>query len=296
MSVQPLGRRIAQARVDAGLSQHQLAERLGLSKSWVDKVERGIRAIDKVAMRARLAEALGQDPDVLFAEPAAFYSSPPPRPAEGSGLDAELLRLISEDVGRPESVLGGRLREMYDSGHPGFDRALLQLHAFGLTQQTLAQMAGITRQGIGYRLSRFDTSAHDLPVRDVTLSDDETAWLRDMHARGARELNAKLLLFHQRGVAKSALADALGVHEASIWRRIRMAESHHRPVWTVAADPTPIPSDTAVRLRELHAAGDPRLWAELTELHKSGCWKKHLAEVLGITPTGVSYLIKRATS
>lgn len=272
---QPLGRRVAQARVDAGLSQQQLADRLGLSKSWVDKVERGIRQLDKVSVRARLAEALGTDPDFLYT------ASPPPRPpAAGVEMDGERL----------SAVLTARLRRMYADNDPGLNAELDALYAAGVTQGVLGDAVGLTRQAIGYRISLVSEVPPESP-----LSEGEAERLRAMHARGDRKLNAALLKLHQRGVAQNVLAEALEVHDASVWRRIRLAESGHRPVWTVAANPTPIPPDTAVRLRELHAAGDPRLRSELAELNKSGCWKKHLAEVLGITPQGISYLIKKAT-
>ncbi|PZF99903.1 hypothetical protein C1I93_04160 [Micromonospora endophytica] len=42
----PLGRRVAELRVNRGMSQQAFADRLGKSKSWVDKVERGVRKLD----------------------------------------------------------------------------------------------------------------------------------------------------------------------------------------------------------------------------------------------------------
>lgn len=292
--VLPIGRRIAHARVTAGLSQHQLAERLQLSKSWVDKVERGIRAIDKVGMRARLADALGQDPDVLFADPAAFLSTPPQRSAPGRALDSELIRLISADVCRPDSAMSARLREMREAGHPGLDRVMSQLRALGMTVQALADMTGMSHWGVSHRLVRFEGDAHDLPVRDVTLSADEITRLRNLHERADPDLNATLLAFYRRGVSQLDLAAALDLHAASVWKRIRLAESGQRPARTLRAKPMPIPPETAARLRDLRAACDPRLGIELADLHRSGCWKKHLAEIIGVTPTGISYLIANA--
>ena len=45
-------RRLRQARKDAGLTQEQLAKRLGQTQSFVSKCERGERRIDVVELRA----------------------------------------------------------------------------------------------------------------------------------------------------------------------------------------------------------------------------------------------------
>ncbi|MGY3515979.1 helix-turn-helix domain-containing protein [Micromonospora sp. PTRAS2] len=62
----PPGRRVAQWRVRRGLTQQMLADRLGKSKSWVDKVERGVRALDKVSTLQELAVVLRVDTSVLL--------------------------------------------------------------------------------------------------------------------------------------------------------------------------------------------------------------------------------------
>lgn len=53
-----LGERVAARRRQLGLSQVELAGRVGRSESWVSQVERGVRAVDRVPVRAALAEAL----------------------------------------------------------------------------------------------------------------------------------------------------------------------------------------------------------------------------------------------
>ncbi|SCL17205.1 helix-turn-helix domain-containing protein [Micromonospora inyonensis] len=61
----PIGRRVAQLRVRRGMSQQVLADRVGRSKSWVDKVERGVRTLDRLTMIETVAAALGVAPGVL---------------------------------------------------------------------------------------------------------------------------------------------------------------------------------------------------------------------------------------
>ncbi|MGC5334754.1 helix-turn-helix domain-containing protein [Micromonospora sp. DT62] len=71
----PVGRRVAYWRGRRKLSQQVLADRLGKSKSWVDKVERGVRSLDKVSTLQDIAAVLRIDTAVLLgrdAKPAAM--------------------------------------------------------------------------------------------------------------------------------------------------------------------------------------------------------------------------------
>ncbi|WDZ85782.1 helix-turn-helix domain-containing protein [Micromonospora cathayae] len=62
----PIGRRVAHWRARRRMTQQMLADRLGKSKSWVDKVERGVRALDRLSVVREVAEALRVDPTVLL--------------------------------------------------------------------------------------------------------------------------------------------------------------------------------------------------------------------------------------
>ncbi|MFE0591917.1 helix-turn-helix domain-containing protein [Micromonospora echinospora] len=62
----PIGRRIAQLRARRGMNQQVFADRVGRSKSWVDKVERGVRRLDRLPMIESVAAALGVTPAVLL--------------------------------------------------------------------------------------------------------------------------------------------------------------------------------------------------------------------------------------
>ena len=66
----PVGRRVAYWRGRRKLSQQMLADRLGKSKSWVDKVERGVRSLDKVSTLRDIAAALRIDTAVLLGRQA----------------------------------------------------------------------------------------------------------------------------------------------------------------------------------------------------------------------------------
>ncbi|GAB3980286.1 helix-turn-helix domain-containing protein [Plantactinospora veratri] len=54
----PVGRRVAYWRGQRRMSQQVLADRLGKSKSWVDKVERGVRNLDKLSVLREIADVL----------------------------------------------------------------------------------------------------------------------------------------------------------------------------------------------------------------------------------------------
>ncbi|MFI6819699.1 helix-turn-helix domain-containing protein [Micromonospora sp. NPDC050187] len=66
----PIGRRVAEWRTRRKMSQQVFADRLGKSKSWVDKVERGVRRLEKVSTIREIAEALGIDTAVLLGRDA----------------------------------------------------------------------------------------------------------------------------------------------------------------------------------------------------------------------------------
>ncbi|WJK42635.1 helix-turn-helix domain-containing protein [Solwaraspora sp. WMMA2056] len=62
----PIGRRIAQLRARRGLTQQVFADRIGKSHSWVDKVERGIRSLDRISVVHTIAAVLGVTPEVIL--------------------------------------------------------------------------------------------------------------------------------------------------------------------------------------------------------------------------------------
>ncbi|EEP71036.1 XRE family transcriptional regulator [Micromonospora sp. ATCC 39149] len=62
----PIGRRVAYWRGRRKLSQQVFADRLGKSKSWVDKVERGVRRLDKFSVLYEIAYILQVDVQLLL--------------------------------------------------------------------------------------------------------------------------------------------------------------------------------------------------------------------------------------
>ncbi|WP_431913601.1 helix-turn-helix domain-containing protein [Micromonospora carbonacea] len=95
--VLPVGRRVAYWRGRRKLSQQVFADRLGKSKSWVDKVERGVRSLDRVSTLQEIATVLRIDATVLLGRDV--------QPAEVIERDAGVER-IRAALSRYEVPLG----------------------------------------------------------------------------------------------------------------------------------------------------------------------------------------------
>ena len=75
----PIGRRVAYWRTRRKMSQQVFADRLGKSKSWVDKVERGVRRLGKfsvVAATPLLVIARSTAQTSSTGSPSAWAGSP----------------------------------------------------------------------------------------------------------------------------------------------------------------------------------------------------------------------------
>ncbi|MEV0327846.1 helix-turn-helix domain-containing protein [Micromonospora echinospora] len=79
----PIGRRVAQWRMRRRMSQQVFADRIGKSKSWVDKIERGVRALDRFSVIEDIASVLRVDPVVLLGRDAL----PPAVAADAKGVE-----------------------------------------------------------------------------------------------------------------------------------------------------------------------------------------------------------------
>ncbi|MET8045469.1 helix-turn-helix transcriptional regulator [Micromonospora sp. NPDC005215] len=73
----PIGRRVARWRVRRSMTQQMLADRLRRSKSWVDKMERGVRPLDRYSVIQELAHVLRVDPEVLLGQPRSTPAGTP---------------------------------------------------------------------------------------------------------------------------------------------------------------------------------------------------------------------------
>ncbi|MET7946257.1 helix-turn-helix domain-containing protein [Micromonospora sp. NPDC005324] len=126
MNELPVGRRVAQWRVRRNMTQQQFADRLGKSKSWVDKVERGVRRLERVSNLREVAETLRIDVEVLL---AARPVRPTPVAAGVDGIRTALARYHLAGADRPPVVeeLRARLEHAEQSYRHARYAALLAL-------------------------------------------------------------------------------------------------------------------------------------------------------------------------
>lgn len=77
----PVRYRVTRLRQWRGLAQPDLAYAVDRTHSWMDKVERGVRDLDRVSVLLALAEALRVDPPLLLIPPTDRPWIPRQRPA-----------------------------------------------------------------------------------------------------------------------------------------------------------------------------------------------------------------------
>ncbi|MFY1705685.1 helix-turn-helix domain-containing protein [Micromonospora sp. WMMA1923] len=217
----PVGRRVAYWRGRRRLSQQVFADRLGKSKSWVDKVERGVRALDKVSTLQEIATVLRIDPAVLLGRDA--------RPVEVSTRVDEVERIrvalsrYEVPLGRPPGsrpvLSAGRLARQVGHAWTTFQYARYPL-LVGLLPDLL---------GDAQRTHAADPAAGWVPLVHtyrltaallVKLGDPESAWLaadramiaatgdRSLVAAAAVQLGQVLRAAGRVRVAKSAMLAA----------------------------------------------------------------------------------------
>ncbi|MEV4718832.1 helix-turn-helix transcriptional regulator [Micromonospora noduli] len=232
MNELPVGRRVAQWRVRRNMTQQQFADRLGKSKSWVDKVERGVRRLERVSNLREVAETLRIDVEVLL---AARPVRPTPVAAGVDGVRTALARYHLPGADRPPLVeeLGARLGHAEQSYRharypallavlPGVLDAVREVHAArpGATDALLVSVYAL------------------IALVLVKVDQGELAWLAadrgmtvalaapDPQLAGVATVSLSQAL-RSRGRRRSALdaalvaADRIGTHDGSPTRALR---------------------------------------------------------------------------
>jgi transcriptional regulator with XRE-family HTH domain len=180
----PIGRRVAYWRARRRMSQQVFADRLGKSKSWVDKVERGVRRLDKFSVVYEIADVLQVDVQLLLGK------DPERRPDSVNCIDQVEVEEIRAAL------------ERYDSISAFFDTSL---HPHSLAEMRKA----VSHAWLTYQHAKYGVLARALPklLRDAQAAD--TAY-----AGGEETRDAAHLLGQVYQIASSALRK-LGEHELS---------------------------------------------------------------------------------
>ncbi|SCL35704.1 Transcriptional regulator, contains XRE-family HTH domain [Micromonospora nigra] len=116
----PIGRRVARWRVRRGMTQQVFADRLGKSKSWVDKVERGARRLDRYPTVQQIAEVLRVDPMVLLGQHRPPHQRDARTPDGVDGIRAALAR-YDREPGHP--VPGVEVRRQVEYAWSSYQHA-----------------------------------------------------------------------------------------------------------------------------------------------------------------------------
>jgi transcriptional regulator with XRE-family HTH domain len=154
------------------MTQQQFADRLGRSKSWVDKVERGVRRLERVSSLREVADALRIDLGVLLADQPG---RPDPAAAGVEGVRTALSRYHVEAPSGPVDLAELRAR----LGHAE------QTYRHARYPQLLALLPGLLDAARAARAVRPDraTAALLVPVYGLTalalvkVDQGELAWL-----------------------------------------------------------------------------------------------------------------------
>ncbi len=94
----PIGRRVAYWRQRRKMSQQVFADRIGKSKSWVDKVERGARRLDKFSVLYEIADVLQVDVQLMLG------SYPKRRPESVNCIDEVEVEEIRDALERYDRI------------------------------------------------------------------------------------------------------------------------------------------------------------------------------------------------
>jgi transcriptional regulator with XRE-family HTH domain len=183
----PIGRRVAYWRNRRKMSQQVFADRLGKSKSWVDKVERGVRRLDKFSVVYEIADVLQLDVQLLLGK------DPERRPDSVNCVDQVEVEEIRAAL------------ERYDQLSAVFE----QRHASGDVPSMSELRKAVNHAWLSYQHARYGMLARALPklLREAQAADVA-------HEAGDDDREAAHLLGQVYQIASSALRK-LGEHELS---------------------------------------------------------------------------------
>jgi transcriptional regulator with XRE-family HTH domain len=180
----PIGRRVAYWRGRRKMSQQVFADRLGKSKSWVDKVERGVRRLDKFSVVYEIADVLTVDVQLLLGKDVER------RPESQNCIDQVEVEEIRAAL------------ERYDQMSAFFQSVP---HSPPLTEMRKA----VSHAWLTYQHAKYGVLARTLPrlLRDAQAADSA-------HVNGDEARDAAHLLGQVYQIASSTLRK-VGEHELS---------------------------------------------------------------------------------
>ncbi|MFI5933192.1 helix-turn-helix domain-containing protein [Actinoplanes sp. NPDC051494] len=180
----PIGRRVAYWRGRRKMSQQVFADRLGKSKSWVDKVERGVRRLDKFSVVYEIADVLAIDVTLLL----------------GKDVERRPEALNCIDQVEVEEIRAALER---------YDQMSAFFHPVPQAPPLTEMRKAVSHAWLTYQHAKYGVLARKLPqlLRDAQAADSA-------HAGGEEARDAAHLLGQVYQIASSALRK-VGEHELS---------------------------------------------------------------------------------
>ncbi|MGH3747842.1 MAG: helix-turn-helix domain-containing protein, partial [Micromonosporaceae bacterium] len=159
----PIGRRVAYWRQRRKMSQQVFADRIGKSKSWVDKVERGVRQLDKFSVLYEIADVLRVDAQLMLG------NDPKRRPENVNCIDQVEVEAIRDALERYDQI--GSLFAPMVAAPPALDElckavrhAWMTFHhaKYGVLARTLPSLIRDAQAADACYCSGADTRAGEL--------------------------------------------------------------------------------------------------------------------------------------
>ncbi len=192
-----LGRRIRAARLEQNLSQAALAERLGISASYLNLLEHDRRALT-TALLLKLAQVLGLE----LRDLAAGSDAP---------LASDLSEVFADPLFEDHPVTPREIRELAESA-PEMARAVVRLHhAYNSSRTSLdsfAQRMADTQDG-----SQDDVPQDLTAVGRVRLSSEQVSDLIERHLNYFPDLESEAMrLWREATIDRENLFGSLAAH------------------------------------------------------------------------------------
>ena len=183
-----LGRRIARLRDEAGLTQRELARRVGLTQSALSRIESGQRGLS-AGQITQFAQAFAIEPEALL---------DPEVPVSGGDFGSAHLLMASKEQAWPEGGTDGRVKAARTSRVDGSDAALVfaRLNSAGarLSREDLRRAArGALDAGPAGRVGRSapEPALFAEVVRDAFEVEARTRQETKAHSAAAPKPDAK---------------------------------------------------------------------------------------------------------
>lgn len=197
-----VGERVHEARLAAGLSQADLAGRIGLDRTMVAKIEAGSRRLDALEL-VRLAAALALPLEHFLRRPPAVVSRRATAVAEDTITEA------TNSSYRLDAALEGWLHEVRQLVAPGFVRLpALLCCPFEVTDETAA------REAARWLRDRLDLGSRPIPtMMEVAERAGQFVLVTDLPGDGASLVDGGLAVAVVSRTGEPGRRRATGAHE-----------------------------------------------------------------------------------